>query len=26
VYLAERLAEHFRNQREQVLTFHRELD
>src|SRR5579875_7923 len=26
VYLAERLAEHFRGQREQVLTFHRELD
>jgi len=26
VYLAERLAEHFRNKREQVLTFHRELD
>jgi len=26
VYLAERLAEHFRGKREQVLTFHRELD
>ena len=26
VYLAERLAEHFRGSREQVLTFHRELD
>jgi UPF0042 nucleotide-binding protein len=26
VYLAERLAEHFRKQREQVLTFHRELE
>jgi UPF0042 nucleotide-binding protein len=26
VYLAERLAEHFRQQREQVLTFHRELE
>ncbi|MBL8300162.1 MAG: RNase adapter RapZ [Rhodanobacteraceae bacterium] len=26
VYLAERLAEHFRNTREQVLTFHRELE
>ncbi|HWG11559.1 MAG TPA: RNase adapter RapZ [Rhodanobacteraceae bacterium] len=26
VYLAERLAEHFRGHREQVLTFHRELD
>lgn len=26
VYLAERLSEHFRNKREQVLTFHRELD
>ena len=26
VYLAERLAEHFREQREQVLTFHRELE
>jgi RNase adapter protein RapZ len=26
VYLAERLAEHFRTTREQVLTFHRELE
>ena len=26
VYLAERLAEHFRGTREQVLTFHRELE
>jgi UPF0042 nucleotide-binding protein len=26
VYLAEKLAEHFRTTREQVLTFHRELE
>ena len=26
VYLCERLAEHFRMSREQVLTFHRELE
>jgi UPF0042 nucleotide-binding protein len=26
VYLAERLAEHYRESREQVLTFHRELE
>jgi UPF0042 nucleotide-binding protein len=26
VYLAERLAEHYRASREQVLTFHRELE
>jgi UPF0042 nucleotide-binding protein len=26
VYLCERLAEHFRAERDQVLTFHRELD
>ncbi len=26
VYLAEQLAEHFRDAREQVLTFHRELE